>query len=422
YLALYAYKPQKNDELELRKGEMYRVIEKCQDGWFKGTSLRSGMSGVFPGNYVTPVSRVPVGAGQPRNSGAGGVPTTKVAPGAIHPIGASHTNVTTTVRPVVPITTPQTHPQLQAASPQLNNCLRYSAQQPASQPRNTMQIAHPTVPAPDRPTATVSPLRTPSSPSRLPAAAIRPHPAVSPQHGHQPPAPGARALMGTADAAGITSHELNKGKAAWQKLKRSKILIFPQSHSVPGFKNRRDRREKEKKSGLLKLLAGASTKKKSRSPPSVSPTHDPQTAIEGVLQGAVGPELSSLSSHGRAGSCPIESEMQGAMGLEPLHRKTGSLDLNFSIPSPARPPLSSMAAIRPEPKPLPRERLTKSLHFFFQRYRVVVPYPPQSEAEIELKEGDIVFVHKKREDGWYKGTLQRNGRTGLFPGSFVESF
>ncbi|XP_009077832.1 PREDICTED: SH3 domain-containing RING finger protein 3-like [Acanthisitta chloris] len=103
--------------------------------------------------------------------------------------------------------------------------------------------------------------------------------------------------------------------------------------------------------------------------------------------------------------------MQGAMGLEPLHRKTGSLDLNFSIPSPARPPLSSMAAIRPEPKPLPRER-----------YRVVVPYPPQSEAEIELKEGDIVFVHKKREDGWYKGTLQRNGRTGLFPGSFVESF
>lgn len=44
-------------KLELRKGEMYRVTEKCQDGWFKGTSLRSGASGVFPGNYVTPVSR-----------------------------------------------------------------------------------------------------------------------------------------------------------------------------------------------------------------------------------------------------------------------------------------------------------------------------------------------------------------------------
>ncbi|MEQ2158990.1 hypothetical protein GOODEAATRI_017855 [Goodea atripinnis] len=58
YLALYAYKPQKADELELRKGEMYRVTEKCQDGWFKGTSLRTAASGVFPGNYVTPVSRI----------------------------------------------------------------------------------------------------------------------------------------------------------------------------------------------------------------------------------------------------------------------------------------------------------------------------------------------------------------------------
>lgn len=57
YLALYTYKPQKGDELELRKGEMYYVLEKCQDGWFKGTSLRSGLSGVFPGNYVTPASR-----------------------------------------------------------------------------------------------------------------------------------------------------------------------------------------------------------------------------------------------------------------------------------------------------------------------------------------------------------------------------
>lgn len=65
--------------------------------------------------------------------------------------------------------------------------------------------AHPAVPAPERPTATVSPLRTPSSPSRLPATAIRPHPAVSPQHGHQPPVPGARPLIPlTSAAAAIT--------------------------------------------------------------------------------------------------------------------------------------------------------------------------------------------------------------------------
>lgn len=56
------------------------------------------------------------------------------------------------------------------------------------------------------------------------------------------------------------------------------------------------------------------------------------------------------------------------------------------------------------------------------RFRCIVPYPPNSEFELELKVGDIIYVHKKRDDGWYKGTQQRTGRTGLFPASFVEAF
>lgn len=51
FIALYPYKPQKADELELKKGAVYFVTERCQDGWFKGTN-RSHKSGVFPGNYV----------------------------------------------------------------------------------------------------------------------------------------------------------------------------------------------------------------------------------------------------------------------------------------------------------------------------------------------------------------------------------
>lgn len=54
YIALYPYKPQKADELELRRGGIYMVTERCQDGWFKGTSNRTQKCGVFPGNYVTP--------------------------------------------------------------------------------------------------------------------------------------------------------------------------------------------------------------------------------------------------------------------------------------------------------------------------------------------------------------------------------
>lgn len=54
---MFPYTPRKEDELELRKGEMFLVLERCQDGWFKGTSMHTGKIGVFPGNYMSPVSR-----------------------------------------------------------------------------------------------------------------------------------------------------------------------------------------------------------------------------------------------------------------------------------------------------------------------------------------------------------------------------
>ncbi|XP_042611118.1 E3 ubiquitin-protein ligase SH3RF3-like [Cyprinus carpio] len=393
YLAMYAYKPQKADELELRKGEMYRVMEKCQDGWFKGTSLRSGASGVFPGNYVTPISRVFFrqqmqrlmvnrehlmiiknrlteiqivcvcfvcvwfAVGQTRSCLSGAAQAQ--APGSPGSAGpSSPVLLASASRSSTPLSSPSS-PQLH-----LKNCLRMCSQQTVNQARSALQLVH-------------SPPASSSSPSRSPARA--------PSH-----AASTRPLRPLSSvAAAITppntsAVHLNRAEpsspahadAALHKLEDKKL----------------EKKEK-KSSGLLKLLSGAAAKRKSRSPPSVSPTHEP-------------------SAHSRAGSCPIESEMQGAMGMEPLHRKSGSLDLNFSVSPPARQPCSSSPlAVRPEPKPLSRER-----------YRVVVPYPPQSEAEIELKEGDIVFVHKKREDGWFKGTLQRTGRTGLFPSSFVESF
>ncbi|XP_053392586.1 sorbin and SH3 domain-containing protein 1-like isoform X6 [Mercenaria mercenaria] len=53
YRAIYAYKPQNEDELELLEGDEIYVMEKCDDGWYVGTSGRTGMFGTFPGNYVT---------------------------------------------------------------------------------------------------------------------------------------------------------------------------------------------------------------------------------------------------------------------------------------------------------------------------------------------------------------------------------
>ncbi|XP_048478848.1 uncharacterized protein LOC105393136 isoform X6 [Plutella xylostella] len=52
YRAMYKYRPQNPDELELREGDTVYVLEQCDDGWYVGSSQRSGRLGTFPGNYV----------------------------------------------------------------------------------------------------------------------------------------------------------------------------------------------------------------------------------------------------------------------------------------------------------------------------------------------------------------------------------
>ncbi|KAM3967317.1 LOW QUALITY PROTEIN: cbl-associated protein [Aphomia sociella] len=52
YRAMYKYRPQNPDELELNEGDTVYVLEKCDDGWYVGSSQRTGRFGTFPGNYV----------------------------------------------------------------------------------------------------------------------------------------------------------------------------------------------------------------------------------------------------------------------------------------------------------------------------------------------------------------------------------
>ncbi|XP_016115975.1 SH3 domain-containing RING finger protein 3-like [Sinocyclocheilus grahami] len=322
YLAMYAYKPQKADELELRKGEMYRVMEKCQDGWFKGTSLRSGASGVFPGNYVTPVSRAPFAVGQTRSCLSGAAPGSPGSAGPSSPVLMASGSASRSSTPLSSPSSPQLH---------LKNCLRLCSQQTVNQARSAMQLVHspPVSSSPERPTASVTPLRPQASPSRSPA---RP---LSMTAAPQPHAASVRPLRPLSSITPPNASAAHLNAADLHKLQDKKL----------------EKKEK-KSSGLLKLLSGAAAKKKSRSPPSVSPTHESCS-----VQGAMAPGLRSAGGHGRAGSCPIESEMQGAMSMEPLQRKSGSLDLSFSVSPPARQPCSSSPlAIRPEPKPLSRER------------------------------------------------------------------
>ncbi|XP_045558754.1 abl interactor 1 isoform X3 [Salmo salar] len=49
-VAIYDYTADKNDELSFMEGAIIYIIKKNDDGWFEGIS--SGVTGLFPGNYV----------------------------------------------------------------------------------------------------------------------------------------------------------------------------------------------------------------------------------------------------------------------------------------------------------------------------------------------------------------------------------
>ncbi|NWS38593.1 SH3R1 ligase, partial [Probosciger aterrimus] len=428
YIAIYPYTPRKDDELELRKGEMFLVFERCQDGWFKGTSMHTSKIGVFPGNYVAPVTRTVTSTSQTKvpmsTAGQAGRVVTMVSPstagGTSQKLQGNGVAVNSSTVPTAVVSA--AHIQ---TSPQAKVLMHVTGQMTVNQARNAVRTvaAH----SQERPTAAVTPIQAQSPTCLIPAAVIVPHHSVASQQ-LQPPANSAayvtavnvnRSTIPLACAAG----SLNSSNIAASSLEgdvsgrtvntHAGAPASPESALAAGGNaavSKADKDGKKEKKGLLKLLSGASAKRKPRLSPPASPTLEAeQAAAELALQGAVGPELPSAGSHSKAGSCPTDSEVSG-LAQETLHRKTSSVDSSIPIAPPPRQPCSSLGPVLSESRPLVCERC-----------RVVVSYPPQSEAELELKEGDIVFVHKKREDGWFKGTLQRNGKTGLFPGSFVEN-
>ncbi|CAN9501026.1 unnamed protein product [Ophioblennius macclurei] len=412
YVAMFPYAPRKEDELELRKGEMFLVLERCQDGWFKGTSMHTGKIGVFPGNYMSPVSRTASGSSQPKvpmtlctQAGRG---VTVVSPSSA---GAApdHSKPLAVCSSGVPASS-----QATAAATAFTSAQTATGQQPkvplhagsqmtVSQARNAARTA--ACHSQDRPTAAVTPTQSAAPVTFIPHLAVGPPPTGAAQGCAR-----AGAAMGCA-AASLTppnvsaaSLEGDASRAAGpgNNLASSAALV-----------SRLEKDAKREKKSLLKLLS--SNKKKPRPSPPSSPTLEAEQAVAGeVLHGAAGPDGSTPSCSvaclepepvaASSSSCPAAS------GPDSSHRRSGPLDGCAPIAPPPRQPCSSLVSQQHDARPI-----------ICERYRVVVSYPPQSEAELELKEGDIVFVHRKRDDGWFKGTLQRNGRTGLFPGSFVDS-
>lgn len=443
YIALYNYKPQKDDELELKKGEVYAVSEKCQDGWFKGVSIWTNQSGVFPGNYVHLAkgsqfltqflrsSDLPARLNSPlsaRHKASATSSAQSVNVSVSNDTSAKNSTIVSAHSNSVPAGTRA------SMAVELLEWARSIAAMPHSPPRSSKhQISSATSASPcinkkqacqdGSPSAKspsqaqwmnksilLSPVPVSSSPDTFetPAASMAasyPSPSVN-THTQQ----NTSGFPSSSSAGSISQSWHSSGTISQPTSPCLSKLATPTSASPSGvsFKGRSSsstvhhnpyRKHKDQKSKCRdSLMKRLTSKRKSRSPPSTSFSCDNPTFVDTTVHSS---QPALVTIHTRSGSCPSE-----ALGSTLANKKVSS-ETNLT---PASEIPTSTTHLK-QPVPLVRER-----------FRCVVPYPPNSEYELELKVGDIVYVHKKREDGWYKGTLLRTGKTGLFPASFVDSY
>lgn len=126
----------------------------------------------------------------------------------------------------------------------------------------------------------------------------------------------------------------------------------------------------------------------------------------------------SPSGGGSGSSKPIVAPASHSVMLN------GAKDLGQQHYQPPRPAIYTSASLPPSSKLSDISLVNQALHIDTQSdpvpYRVLYNYRPQNEDELELKEGDIVYVMEKCDDGWYVGSLHRNGQFGTFPGNYLE--
>ncbi|XP_055923875.1 E3 ubiquitin-protein ligase SH3RF1 isoform X2 [Eupeodes corollae] len=490
YLALYPYKPRKTDELELKKGCVYIVTERCLDGWFKGKNWQD-MSGVFPGNYVTPLrSRDQqqlmhqwkfVQNSQPASS----------------QVQSQNTNQTT------------------------NNG-------PAPNPMNILENIN---------IRLCQMSSVPHQPPELPPRSAGGGPSTSSSSSSvwtKPLGHHMESFFGRKSVNGQQQNQQQQHAVALaaQTGKRLANKDSKEKHSGQEKDKQKDQQHTpSSSSSAVSLMKRLTNIKRSKSPSSNHVTNNQtvntysmdnpsfednvattnQTsanAHQGTAQ--LPPQQPNTSNervmnsnaalhpvHVRSGSCPSQllqslpvdlnngsgyvnndanqssfgsQRLKGNKERPQLQGLRQHVDGTFRLAAPGggtsllistssnnptsnillnkcQQSVSSSAAQMPvvihhrKSQSLDANTIStqmsnnspgggggggngsgagKGSSHIRERFRCIVSYPPNSELELELNVGDIVYVHRKQKNGWYKGTHSRTNKSGLFPASFVE--
>uniref|UniRef100_A0A1A9VGQ1 RING-type E3 ubiquitin transferase n=1 Tax=Glossina austeni TaxID=7395 RepID=A0A1A9VGQ1_GLOAU len=478
YLALYPYKPLKNDELELKKGKyydfedkyiltmpsflgcVYIVTERCLDGWFKGKNWK-GISGVFPGNYVIPLKARD--QQQLMHGWKFGPPPS--ATNAINQNNSSNVQLST--------------PTQQQLATSCRNTMRHDLE--SLQARVTVTNSHQTLP-PDLPLRYLT-----LSPKDQTASNIKEHKeekpikqknvttgCISTSNSSSSPSTTTTGLKkflthiktrSKSPSASASTVQKQKQKAQTtttttspaatmvlkQKNAQNNTLtpIHVRSGSCPSqllqnptadransqhMNQQQPLASQDSSNSAQRLKANNKNRANTLAKPTIDSTLRSIYANQLQQQWSATAASSSQSNLVMVNKCNQQYYQQSNNNTTnnfnsdgAIHRKSHSLDASNILQSIT---LSPTASSKPGGDNIAQSNVnvtsaetlaaTTQTNSDESRFRCVVSYPPNSNVELELHLGDIIFVRRKQKNGWYMGINSRTNKTGLFPASFVE--
>ncbi|KFB47500.1 AGAP011487-PA-like protein [Anopheles sinensis] len=465
YVALYPYKPQKPDELELKKGSIYYVTERCQDGWFKGTNWQK-KSGVFPGNYVqiykgregaTSGSSAANGggvgggsAGAMNNSPNGGSSSPLQLPLQLPELPPRNTNQQQQqqgMKYIETIFSRQTSLDVGSAGSPSNDTPQHNTS--GSDAATTTPPSATTTGKVKKDSSAVSlmkrltNMKRSKSPTGCSGGTANPaYTSDGSLFEETAGNGGGKSSAGGSPAGGgapvakpnfqqiVNPVHVRSGSCPSQLLQNLPMDLMMNGGGGVGHGPHQQQQLQQPGQHQQQNPAFPSGMGRSENAPlmygsqRIKP-HKERPSMQGFKYGADHSVVTAMPKHiaHEAPASTSSSHMAAKQQTQIYHRKSQSLDASAIISQlgPSQHPNSQPAGAVSNGTPS-KSSSSKSSHSqsVRERFKCIVPYPPNSEYELELRVGDIVMVHKKRDNGWYKGTHARSGKTGLFPASFVE--
>ena len=166
-------------------------------------------------------------------------------------------------------------------------------------------------------------------------------------------------------------------------------------------------------SATLKLKPGESEEKtkhshKNKSSKSKSSKREPASSPRSSRSSSASHKPNRRSSNDRKSSTSLSSLKQNSSSSHQKHSKQGSHSNNSTSDSIIQPheyiSLSSTTEVN---------TLTG-----INQCVAIYDYDATREDELSIRQGDVISVYEKGEDGWWKGEV--HGRIGLFPANYVE--